>query len=96
MRTRSILLWPFELLWGLARLLFWPALVLGVAWLVLPHAWFLLVAVAVGFFTVFVLRVWSTVVHGSMRTMARGTITVRNQTRRRSAPRRSASRRGGR
>lgn len=94
MRTRSVLLWPFELLWGLLRLLFWPALVLGLAYVSVtvfsvPWVWFVLVAVLVCVYTMFVLRIWLTVVHGSIRAMARGTVTVRNQSPRR---RRRASR----
>lgn len=91
MRTRSVLLWPFELAWGLLRLLFWPALALGLGYWLLPSAWFVLLGVLIGLYTLFVLRIWATVVRGSVRTMARGTVTVRNQR----ARRRRRARRGG-
>jgi len=99
MRTRSVLLWPFELLWGLLRLLFWPALVLGltflaVTFLPISSGCFVLVAVLVSVYTLFVLRIWATVVRGSVRAMARGTVTVRNQSpRRRRRSSRGVSRR---
>ena len=84
MRTRSVLLWPFEMLWGLLRLLFWPALVGGLAWWLLPQGWFLLVVLLICLYALLVFRVWAAVWRGSMRTMARGTFTVRNQRTRRS------------
>jgi hypothetical protein len=97
MRTRSVLLWPFALVAALLRLLFWPTLVVGLAYVVLVvwlsrPGWFALVAALVGYYTLVVLRIWLTGVRGSMRTMARGTLTVRNQVPRR----RPSGVRGGR
>ncbi|WP_028924963.1 hypothetical protein [Pseudonocardia acaciae] len=88
MRTRSILLWPFALAWGLVRLMFWPALVLGVAWLftyfgLLPSGLFALLVVLDGLWALWSLRLWAAVVKGSMRSMERGTVTIRNQVPRR-------------
>lgn len=98
MRTRSILLWPFALVWGLIRLMFWPALILGLAWLlthlgVLPAGLFVLLAVLDGLWALWAFRVWLMVITGSLRSMARGTVTVRNQTPRRRTRRRKVGRR---
>jgi len=83
MRTRSLLLWPFALVWAVIRLLIWPALVALVCWFVLPPGWFAIVAIVLGLYSLLVLRLWSRVVRGVLSSMTRGTVTVRGYTPRR-------------
>lgn len=82
MRTRSLLLWPFELLAALVRLVFWPPLVAGVCYLALPHAWFLVVTGCLVGYTVVALRIWTRTVRAKLRSMTRGPVTVRRHARR--------------
>jgi hypothetical protein len=77
MRTRSLLLWPFAVVWAAVRLLIWPAVVLLIGYFALPHGWFVLVAVLVGLYTAVVVRLWLRTVHGVLQSWARGTVTVR-------------------
>lgn len=82
MRVCSLLLWPVLVVWALVRLVFWPVVLLATCYGVfalfrVPHGWFVLVAVLMGLYLVVVVRVWSRVLVGSLRSMARGTVTVR-------------------
>ncbi|HEX5402533.1 MAG TPA: hypothetical protein VFX16_09555 [Pseudonocardiaceae bacterium] len=83
MRTRSILLWPFAVVWAAVRLLLWPAVALVVAYFLVPHNWFPLVLVLVGLYAAVVLRLWLRTVHGVLQSWTRGTVTVRGYTPRR-------------
>lgn len=90
MRTRSILLWPFAVVWAVIRLLIWPAVADLVGWWVLPHGWWVLLTLVLGLYSALVLRLWSRVVRGVLSSMTRGTVTVRGYTPRR--PRRRGRR----
>lgn len=83
MRTRSLLLWPFAVIGAAFRLLIWPALVALIAYLTLPHGWFLVVAVVVGLYSAVVVRIWLRTVHGFLQSMTRGTVIVRGYSSRR-------------
>lgn len=82
MRVLSLMLWPFTVIWAAIRLLFAPTLVLAVCygafWLFhVPHVWWVFVTVVIGGYVLVVARLWARTVVGALRSMARGTVTVR-------------------
>jgi len=81
-RVLSLMLWPFAVLAAAIRLLFAPTLLLGLCYLAfwwwhVPHIWWVLVTVLIGGYVVIVARLWARTVVGALRSMARGTVTVR-------------------
>ena len=91
MRTRSLLLWPFAVIGAAIRLLIWPAVAATICYFLLPHGWFVLVAVLLGLYSLVVVRLWLRTIHGVLRSMTRGTVTIRGY-----RPRRQRRGRGGR
>jgi uncharacterized membrane protein SpoIIM required for sporulation len=88
MRTRSLLLWPFRVIGAVVRLVIWPVVLDAVCYFVLPHGWFVLVAVVSALYMAVVLRIWLRVVRGMLSSMTRGTVTVRGYSARRGRGRR--------
>jgi len=83
MRVLSLMLWPFRLVGAFIRLVFPPLLILAAVYGLfalfdVAAGWFVLAVLVVGVYLLVVVRVWSRVVVGSLRSMARGTVTVRD------------------
>jgi hypothetical protein len=52
MRARAVLLAPFSLLWTTVKALFWPAVIVALAWWWLPDSWARGVSFVVGCYLV--------------------------------------------
>lgn len=82
MRVLSLALLPFKLAWSLIKLLFWPALLVLVGYLMFPPSWFPFVLAGASGYAVAVGLVWRVVVRGKFASLGRGVVTVREMQRR--------------
>lgn len=79
--ARELLKLPFTATWYLAKLLFWPAALVGVAWLGwrylgLSSGWFAGICLVAGLLGLVLVRLWLFQVTGVLRSLARGTVRM--------------------
>ncbi|WNV83239.1 hypothetical protein [Umezawaea sp. Da 62-37] len=80
-RVIRVALLPFVLAWSLLRLLFWPALVLVVAGILIPDgsAWFQVVLAGLVVYLLGALTAFRAAARGMFRSLDRGTVHIDDQ-----------------
>lgn len=78
----SLLLWPLAVLWALVKLVFWPVVLLAVAWGVMrlidaPHSAYVWAAVVAAVYLLLVLWLWVQSLAGRVRSIERGSLNIR-------------------
>ncbi|MBB5808948.1 putative RDD family membrane protein YckC [Saccharothrix ecbatanensis] len=83
-RVIKVALLPFVLAWSLVRLLFWPAVILVVAWIVVPDGsgWFPVVLAAVAVYLLGAFTAFMAGARGLLRSLDRGTVHISPRERR--------------
>lgn len=70
---------PFRIVWRLVKVLFLPVLVTLLAWLIVgvDSSWFVGIALVCGLWALVLVNLWWIQTSGELRSLARGTVTVR-------------------
>lgn len=70
---------PFRSAWRLFKVLFLPAAIATLAWLVfgLGTPWFVVIALLCGLWALVLVKLWWIQTSGELRSLARGTVSVR-------------------
>lgn len=89
---------PFTAGWYLLKLVFLPALIVTVAYLLLgaDSVWFVGITVVCGVWALALVRLWSIKLRGVLRALGRGTVQISGDDPYRGARRRRGRRRGDR